>query len=163
MFSAVLTSGHCVCGNYEKQDKWPLCLPETDNQITNNNKVLILSGDNRRKKYINLGIFKTAIKAGATNVIKDARIKYIDVKANRPQNELYDIAVLKSRKDIYRSGDTKRAPICLGALNTNVDNNQKIITVGWGLTYDEYPSRDPDIPIQPRNPISTTCSTNMAQ
>ena len=45
-------------------------------------------------------------------------------------------------------------------MNAQLDNNQKIITVGWGLTYDEYPPRDPDIPVQPRNPTATTCSTN---
>ena len=161
-FSAVLTSGHCICGNYEKEGiyKWPLCLPDIQNQITDNNTVLIISGDNRKRKYVNLGIFKIAIKLGATNEVEDARIKYIDVKANRPQNVLYDIAVLKSTKDIYKSGDAKRAPICLGALNAKVDNNQKITTVGWGLTYDEYPPRDPDVTFQPRNPMSTTCSTN---
>ena len=189
-YSSVITSGHCVCGAQvgrlvrgkkglkfiEPQDP---CLPNTENQITVDNKISIVSGDNRRRKYINLGFLKKTISAGVTNEIVEAKIKYIELwvlKLEEMQkgdsfdykDKMYDVAVLKSKKNIYKDGDTTKAPICLGALNAKMDVDQKITTVGWGYTYYEYPERHPELDIkvgptvvkQKRNPIATTCSTN---
>ena len=81
----------------------------------------------------------------------------------------YDIAVLKSSKEIYKEGDTTRSIICLGALSADnyaqTHNDQKIKTVGWGKTYNEYPKRDPFFKEtygyeQKHDPIRTSCTTN---
>ena len=169
LYRSVLTNGHCVCD----QKYGPCLLPQNGkepNQITKNNKLSIVSGDNRKRKYINLGFYKIPIKVGIANEIIDARIKYLEnYEKSKHGIYEYDIAVLKSSKAIYKDGDTTRAPICLGALSANYytqnHDDVKIKTVGWGKLYYEYPARDPFFykkygREQIRDPVATACSTN---
>ena len=168
--SSVLSCAHCVCGKSPNNPKRPGCLSDSDskiseslNQITKDNKVQIASGDNRDKKYISILFLK--VVQMYTNEVDEIRIKFYESNTKedekkRPVGYFYDIAVLRSTKDIFVSGDPKRAPICLGASNAIIDNDQVITTVGWGTMYEEYPERDFSNPNQIRNPRRTTCTTN---
>ena len=166
--SSVLSCGHCVCGE-DKDRKLPKCRRNIiDNQITDDNKVQITSGDNRQTTKEHMYAMWKLLKdiKPFSNDVDDIRIMYIERTTNgnedRPRGYLgyYDIAVLRSKLPLYANGDTTRAPICLGALNAIIDHDQNITTVGWGDMYQEYPERDLSIPNQKREPEDTTCTTN---
>ena len=160
--SSVLSCAHCVCGENKAKTR-PKCLSVLFNQITDDNKVQIASGDNRQKKYRDMRLLKDIKRH--TNEVDDIRIMYFqrttdENEKKRPPGYYYDIAVLRSNKTLFVTGDATRAPICLGAANAIIDNDQVITTVGWGVMYKEYPERDFSIPNQKREPVRTTCTTN---
>ena len=134
-------------------------------QITKDNKVLVVAGDNRLVKYVNMGEWEEAKAAGKIISIGSAFVKYDEdaiIKMNKDGTEgpQYDVAVLISDEILYKERSHTRAPICLAALNAKIGNNQIITTVGWGEMYTEYPDRNLSNPNEPRNPEATSCSTN---
>ena len=113
-FSSVLTNGHCVCGQQERKFEDGIrCLPGKSNQITDKNKVLIASGDNRKQQNKDLAKYETVRKVGMINEIEHIVTNYIEnYNQKKHGGYKYDIAVLKSSKEIYKEGDTTRSIIC---------------------------------------------------
>ena len=132
------------------------------NQITDDNKIQVTVGDNRKPKNVTLdnSVSQKEEFSGDIKVIIDAQIKYNEEAQNNPdlmtEGVGYDIAVLTSALPLFSDADIRVGPICLAALNAAIDKERTITTVGWGRRYDEYPRPADGI----RDPTYTTCATN---
>ena len=168
-----MTAAHCICPDANKEHRtddgihfqYPhpksLCKKPYDrrNQITPGfNDITIYGG------HKNLDELKDRQNTQNTFVTQYALIKNGPSSESPYQIESKDdIALLVSDRILFDKNILKNTqpldtppiiPICLAAEDTDL-SNEKIMGVGWGLVYDESPTRTKN-----KDPYDSSCMTN---
>ena len=165
----MLTAAHCTCSlkNKDPNDQphphvKALCKPYDKNQITPGfNQIIIYGGHTDYKESQSDRNVKNTFRIpyvyimdGAIDSSTDKWKGKHDIGMLITEIPLFDKKKLKELKESTSLDRPPILPICLAAKASNL-NNEKIMGVGWGLTYEESPSSD-----FTKEPFYSTCMTN---
>ena len=162
-----------MCGEADPVKNGPdrLCLTDasslisfnTQNQITNDNKIRVILGSSCKEKLRWKLQTKLRHCVGMNGIhieknIQHAWIKYREIIAKI--SATFDLAILRSDENFYNDGNNFISAICLAALDADI-TQEEITTVGRGQRYSEYPIRDLTDASQARTiDTETSCTTN---
>ena len=161
----VVSAAHCICSRVSHVPNSDfLCRPPSENQLLDTkNEIKILAGS---KRVSVLNIVNWGKSIGIKQKADQAYV--MDEFVQNPSNDynVYDIGIIvsetkpffdkKSLRNIVSLGKAYVVPVCLAAINTNI--NEKVLRMaGWGVRYEETPDRSSN-----EEPILSSCMTNQA-